>query len=167
MKISIDQMREKLEQNSMPITECGCLVWMKSTNEDGYGQSNWNGKASSAHRISWRVHKGEIPLGMHVLHRCDVRPCINPDHLFLGTHLENMRDRASKKRGADFSGEKNPRTILTEKDVLEIFNSIGPAAVLAEKFNINRGTVYSIRNGHNWQNLTGQFSEDMGDGPIY
>ncbi len=166
MKVSIEQMREKLELNSMPITECGCWIWMKSTCDCGYGTCSWNGKIFKTHRISWRVHRGEIPFGMHVLHRCDLPPCINPDHLFLGTHQENMRDKKEKKRSASVLGTKNPRAILTQEDVFEIFHSTGPAANIAAKFNVNRGTVYSIRNGHNWRHLTNP--KDTGnDRPIY
>ncbi len=73
-----------------------------------------------AHRFSWELHNGPIPKGFCVLHRCDNPPCVRPDHLFLGTHLENIRDMVKKNRGYDRHGEKNPRAKLTERKVIEI-----------------------------------------------
>src|SRR5687768_13755676 len=88
-----------LAHHTMPITECGCMVWMGTVSKStGYGQMVMKGKAHMPHRVAWEVANGPIPNGMFVLHRCDVKTCVNPDHLFLGTHKENMRDMRLKRR---------------------------------------------------------------------
>lgn len=138
----------------MPLTECGCWIWLGSVTEDGYGRTSIGGKLIATHRASWIVHKGPIPTGMSVLHQCDMPPCFNPDHLFLGTQLDNMRDMAMKRRANIPRGEKNPKAILTSDDVISIYRSVGPAADVAEIYGVDRGTVYSIRNGHNWKHIT-------------
>lgn len=74
-----------------------CWVWTASTNPDGYGNLN-HGKENRAHRVSWKIHNGPIPPDLQVLHRCDNPPCVRPDHLWLGTHADNMRDMGIKGR---------------------------------------------------------------------
>lgn len=75
----------------------GCHVWQGST-VAGYGHLYVDGKLKLAHRVSWELAKGEIPEGLFVLHKCDNPPCINPEHLFAGTHEDNMKDMDAKGR---------------------------------------------------------------------
>lgn len=83
-----------------------CWVWTRSVNTWGYGQiRNEKGTYTTAHRISWRLHRGEIPEGQAVLHTCDNTRCVRPDHLFLGSQADNMRDKVGKGRQA--KGERH------------------------------------------------------------
>lgn len=86
----------------------GCHEWTACHLPNGYGAIQYEGKKLSAHRVSWQLHNGEIPEGMHVLHKCDNRRCVNPEHLFVGTHQDNMKDRSQKGRAArPPQGDKN------------------------------------------------------------
>ena len=77
----------------------GCHLWQGSINRFGYGQLSFRGKPAGTHRLAWIVRHGPIPEGLYVCHRCDERRCCNPDHMFLGTHEENMADMKAKNLG--------------------------------------------------------------------
>lgn len=84
-------------ENSMPEPMSGCLIWLNGTGNSGYGKFRiGHSKDYQVHRIAYAAQYGDIPEKMCVLHRCDVRTCVNPNHLFLGTHKENTRDMMSK-----------------------------------------------------------------------
>jgi hypothetical protein len=89
---------EKIRNWSMPIPWTGCWLWTGSVASHGYGDLRLNKKTKLAHRLSWELANGHIPDGYFVLHRCDVRLCVNPSHLFLGTTTDNMRDKVKKGR---------------------------------------------------------------------
>src|SRR5216684_5338726 len=95
----LDRFWAKVVKNgpTMPGMESPCWSWTASLSA-GYGCLRIEGRTERAHRLSWEIHNGPIPDGMDVLHRCDHRPCARPDHLFLGTALDNMHDAAIKGR---------------------------------------------------------------------
>ena len=137
----------------------GCWIWISSLDADGYGyfKGEMLGvKHKKAHRFSWSFHnESQIPAGVLVLHSCDKRACVNPDHLRLGTQAENISDRDSRGRMADMRGEKGPRAKLTASQVLEIKSLLETTTDgdLAIKFGVARTTISSIKHGHTWAHL--------------
>lgn len=91
-------LQERFEVSYVPEPNSGCWLWFGSTNRRGYGSIQENGKRLGAHRLSWTIHNGEIPEGYFVCHTCDNPCCVNPGHLFLGTHQDNMTDMCKKGR---------------------------------------------------------------------
>lgn len=136
-----------------------CWNWTKSVDSSGYGQVKHLGKILKAHRISYEVHVGKIPDGLCVLHKCDNPSCVNPNHLRVGTKLDNTRDMISKGRarfkegtGAidPLRGEDNPGSVLTESQVAYIRRvyiarhpQFGQCA-LARKFSVSQGTIHRV-----------------------
>ena len=141
-----------------------CWEWIGAINSGGYGSfykgidNKGKKKIVSAPRISWEIHFGEIPNGLHVLHRCDVRLCVNPLHLFLGTNLDNQRDKASKGRGRTRSiyGVKHHNSKLNRAYVRIIKEMLAfgyPHRKIAKEFNVCRAHIGSIANERVWVNI--------------
>lgn len=89
---------KKIDKNGLSILDTLCWKWLGAKCSSGYGSFKVLGRMHGAHRFSWQFYKGSIPLGEYVLHRCDNRECVNPEHLFLGNHSENMKDMQQKGR---------------------------------------------------------------------
>jgi HNH endonuclease len=140
------------EQKYIPEPMSGCFLWTGAQHRQGYGSISVRGKTQLAHRISWQFYCGEIPDGIKVLHKCDNPPCVNPDHLFLGTQSDNMSD-CGKKGRANKKGENNGRSILTRADAVAIRcapQTYGVRVKLARRFGVTVSAVAQIRSKRTW-----------------
>lgn len=155
----IEIMRRMLEKHSEPVPECGCWIWTSRGHR--YGQIRlYAGYKKSrviiASRAAWIVKNGPVPEGMLVCHKCDTPRCVNPDHLFLGTMKDNCADMLRKGRHKCWHGRgmERPNAKLTDDDVRAIFNSEDSLDVLAQRFDIHRMHVASIRRAAMWKHIT-------------
>ena len=136
-----------------------CWNW-KTTRSDGYGHIRAeNNKKILAHRLSWVMHNGDIPDKLCVLHKCDNPSCVNPSHLFLGTHADNMADMATKKRGKSHSlvGSKLWTSKLTESQVLWIRMWSGikySQQSIADAYGISQATISKIILRKTWKHVS-------------
>lgn len=106
-----------------------------------------------AHRFSWEIYFGKPPKDKEVCHRCDVPLCVNPEHLFLGTHKENMQDAANKNRIHAARGELSHRAKITDEIALDILTSERPGIEMAKKYKLSQAHVSQIRLGRVWTHL--------------
>ncbi len=93
----------------------GCWLWIGAKDSDGYGTFRISNRGTHAHRIAYALKVGHIPTAVSVLHSCDNRSCVRPDHLFLGTQLDNVNDMMKKGRGNKASGDRNASRLYPEK----------------------------------------------------
>lgn len=134
----------------------GCWTWTGAVDPDGYGvfwTSGEGAKKVRAHRYSWELHARRTTAQL-VLHRCDVPACVNPSHLFLGSHLVNIRDRNRKGRAPSTAGEQNGSARLTRADVdsIRAARSKGTkTADLATKYGVTAGNITKITTKQSWK----------------
>lgn len=131
----------------------GCHPWTDFRNKGGYGRFSVSGRMTLAHRYGWEQLHGPIPPGMKVCHSCDNPPCQNPQHWFLGTQIENIRDREQKGRGGNHRGEQNGRSKLSSTEVAELRRLVASGMSQAEagrRFGIKRSQANKIIHGASW-----------------
>lgn len=133
-----------------------CWIWKGSKFTSGYGDLSFFPSERRAHRASWVIHYGKIPKGLHVLHKCDVKDCVNPEHLFLGTHRENMQDMVRKGRRPKIFGTRHGMSKLTEKDILNI-RALDKKSIsrleISKQFNITKENVGYIVRRVTWTHI--------------
>lgn len=128
-----------------------CWIWQGTVSSNEYGVITLDGVNRPTHVLSYELSNGEIPEGLFVLHKCNRKLCINPDHLYIGTHNDNMRDMADSDVN---KGEGNGNSILTEKDVREIKKLIASRMItynnIAQNYGVKRQTIKDIALGRTW-----------------
>jgi hypothetical protein len=146
---------EKISKNSVRVPESGCWLWIGSLTNNGYGRMTFGAKTEFlSHRLSYEQKYGEIPNGMLALHHCDVKCCVNPDHIFIGTQQDNMTDKVMKNRQA--KGAHHGMARLTEEQAKEVKFSDQKTSDLAKKFNCSAVMIRQIRGGLYWRHLEKQ-----------
>jgi HNH endonuclease len=148
----------RFANNYTPEPNSGCWLWTASIGAgSGYGKIYGLGQHLSAHRASYIIHKGQISDGLSVLHRCDVKTCVNPDHLYLGTALDNTTDMMRKGRNnGNFKGrfgELHPAAKLTADKVRHIRASNKTERELAKEFEVTASAIHDAKSGRNWRNV--------------
>lgn len=134
-----------------------CWLWKGGISSSGYGIISSKGSHRTAHRASYELHKGKIPEELIVRHKCDNPPCVNPDHLELGTHMDNVRDRVLRGRGKAPVGEKHGAAKLTEADVRDIRqrwnNRSATQTALGEEYGVSSRQIGLIVNRQRWKHI--------------
>jgi len=136
----------------------GCWLWTGWSDKDGYGMFRLGGKDVRATHAALQIIDGsDVPSGMIVMHSCDTPNCVNPDHLMIGSHADNMLDKVNKGRAnGAHPGEQHHYAKLTEKAVREIMSlrETISARQLAPRYGISVTTVNRIWNGDTWRHIT-------------
>lgn len=131
----------------------GCWEWSGRKCACGYGAFSLRGKEWKSHRLSWQHVNGSIPDGMCVCHKCDNPSCVNPEHLFLGTHADNMSDMSDKGRRVNPKGEANGGAKITARDVAAIRSDDRGHREIAVEYGISRSMVGRIKRLEKWAHL--------------
>jgi hypothetical protein len=140
-----------------------CWLWTGFTRENGYGVIGIKCKEYKVHRVSYFIEHGRIDNDRLVLHSCDVRACVNPAHLFLGTPKDNSQDAVKKGRNAKLFGELNGKAKLTRQRVRAIKRLLKDKAngrcdlhqyEIARQFGVSEATVSYLKNGGRWDFIT-------------
>lgn len=140
------------------VDENECWVWQGAKLPKGYGFIKIPGKRRQiyAHRLSYLINVGDIPEGLNVLHRCDNPACVNPAHLFVGSHKDNSQDMAAKDR--HLCGERNAEAILTAPDVVQIKKLLAMNEFSQKRigmmFGVSQITISRIHRGLRWKHIT-------------
>ena len=153
-RVDLNALENWLKRRSV-VDSNGCWIWQDPKARDGYSWVGLKYSNTHIHRVSYVVFKRKSLGDLHCLHRCDVRMCINPDHLWAGTHSDNMLDCSMKGRLVDNRGENNGRSKITEEDVLAIRNLAGKQThkTIGKMFGISTAHTTGIINRRFWRHL--------------
>lgn len=136
-----------------------CWLWVKSKTKQGYGDIGIKGHILYAHRVSWTIHFGEIPEGVHVLHKCDIPACVNPEHLFVGTAKDNSDDKI--KKGRYSNGDSRHLTPDQVRGIIKDFSEgmrqcdIGRKYLSGKPVHVREGIIQHILRGLTYKEISG------------
>lgn len=157
-----DTLAVRFAAKHLPADVSGCMIWTAFRNPRGYGMIRNGSRMALAHRVAWVLHhESPIEGTLNVLHTCDTPACVNPDHLYLGTNADNIRDKVergrSRFRHPERQGEKHPLAILSNREVSKIRSRFtgrrGEQKELAAEFGVSRATICNIKKGKSWNHL--------------
>ena len=160
-----DRFWSKVNKNGPTVLgmDTPCWIWTAGIGSSGYGGSSVNRNTIPAHRVAWVLERGSILKdrsyhGICILHKCDNRKCVNPDHLFSGSHADNMHDMAAKGRHVSVQqlGEINQNAKLTDTKVLEIrmWLKLSYSQVrIAKAYNVSQPTISLIKHRQQWHHI--------------
>jgi hypothetical protein len=152
-KLTLEEAIENFMEKVSPEPMSGCWIWMGNCSKSGYGKVKINQKDLRAHRAAWILFRGSIPDGLVLCHKCDIRPCVNPEHLFPGSLRDNTQDMIRKGRYSHRSCANHPDARLSLSQVGEIRQRYekGNGTILAKEFGVSSTSIYSIINGNKWK----------------
>ncbi len=133
----------------------GCWIWQMARSGRGYGTLSQNGKLRNAAAVAYELFKGKIPNGHQIRHTCDVKPCINPDHLITGTSHDNQMDSVERGLHRTIHGEKHPNSKLRNWQALEIRSSPIGCTTLSKIYGVSEHTIRQIRKGNRYADIEG------------
>ncbi len=145
-----------ISKMALPNSKNGCIRYLGAFSHSGYGVFDINEKTHSAHRISYELFVGKIPKGKMVLHKCDNRQCIAPQHLFIGTQADNMKDMHVKNRHHKNKGEKCGHSKLSVTDVKNIKAALKRGMkqkYIALRYKVSPMTVSDIKHKRTWKHI--------------
>lgn len=159
-KHGIEKTDEDRFNNKYEINDgTGCWEWTAATDDDGYGVFTESGEYVRAHRYSYKLHNGEIPKGLFVLHDCHNPGCVNPDHLHTGDGSDNMQDAIEAGRFPDTEQQRERVSVLDKDDVIEIRQRYKSEDItqtsLADEYGVELPTVCDLLHGRTWSDVDG------------
>jgi hypothetical protein len=137
----MDRFMAKVEK--IPFTDC--WIWSGALKPNGYGDMLFKSRTQTAHRISYQLFVGEIDKNLDVCHKCDVRHCVNPSHLFAGTRKQNMEDAKAKNRMS------KSRSKLTQQQANDIKQLNIPNYLIAQKYDVSQNIICRIKKGMHYK----------------
>ena len=145
---------QRIMEKITPLTECGCWVYDGSVDKNGYARIKIGSRCALAHRTVWEELHGKLPsISVKVRHSCDIRCCVNPDHLSIGSQRDNVHDAINRGRASHPAGESHWKAKLTEKVVEEIRNSPLSGSEWARRLKMDQSTINDIKSGRGWRCL--------------
>jgi hypothetical protein len=153
----------EIKLTSFILDKDSCWLYIGILGKQGYGKFTIKSTTIGLHRLSYIYNSDKaIPNNLHVLHKCDIPNCFNPDHLFLGTNQDNIDDKMNKGRHIASIGENNGRSKLSNKEVIDIYSSNNATNESAIKYAIHPSEILRIKNKANWKTLTDSYDLSIG-----